>query len=195
MNKLKRSLPPVLGFLAIALLASVAPAYATSVTGPLGGTATSTTGTPVGIETMTIVVHNVTDIAGGLADNNITYLIEVATLVKGASLGDNVTVMFFVNATCMGTCPSAMIGLYMPNKFGVNHSGGAATLGTIVANTGAALPTDGTIVLILSGSAVLDAFPPNGRNTVALLGEVVISAPGFADANPDFSIAWFNSGK
>jgi hypothetical protein len=187
-NKLKRSLPSVLAFLAIALLASLAPAYATSITGPLGGTADSTTGTPVAIDIYMVTVSDA-------SLNNITYIVEVAALVKNASLGDVVSVVFYVNATCQGTCPNATIGLWTPNVHGVNHSGGSVTLGTITANTNASLPTDGPPVQILSGNATLNGFPTNGRNTVALLGSVVISAMGFPDVEPDFSIAWFNSGK
>jgi hypothetical protein len=188
LNKLKRTLPTVLAFLAVAMLTSLGPAYATSINGPLGGTADSTTGMPVAIDTYMFTVSDA-------SLNNITYLVEVATLVKNASLGDVVTVVFYVNASCEGTCPNATIGMWTPNPFGVNHSGGSVTLGTITANTNATLPTDGTIVQILSGNATLNEFPPNGRNTVALLGSVVISAPGFPDVEPDFSIAWFNSGK
>ena len=188
MNKLKKSLPSVLSILAIAFLASLVPAYATSVIGPLGGTADSTTGTPVAIETYMITVSDA-------SLNNITYMVEVATLVKNASLGDVATVVFNVNATCQGTCPNATIGMLYPNKNGVNHSGGSVTLGTITANTGANVPMDGTPVQILSGNATLNAFPPKGRNTVALLGSLVISATGFPDVEVDFSIAWFNSGK
>jgi hypothetical protein len=188
MNKMKKLLPSVLPFLAIALLSSLVPAYAASVTGPLGGTADSTTGTPVGIETYMVTVSDA-------SLNNITYMVEVATLVKNASLGDVVTVVFFVNATCQGTCPNATIGNLTANVNGVNQSGGLVTLGTITANTGANVPMDGTPVQILSGNATLNAFPPKGRNTVALLGSVVISAVGFPDVEVGFSIAWFNSGK
>jgi len=193
-EKMRNILSAAVALLAVTLLASLMPAYAVAVVGPLGGSASSSTGTFIAIDTATFY----SDDGSG---NIIMYVVETETLVKGASTGDVVTVDYYVLATCWsGTCPSyASIGSLTPADNDVNQSGGSCTLGTITPSTGTDnVQIDGTTtVLILSASATLDAFPPRGRgrNTVALLGYVTISASGFPDVSPDFSIAWFNSSK
>jgi hypothetical protein len=200
MDEPMRNLPMLgLAFLAITILASLAPAYAVfTATGPLDGTATSSQDVSfIAISTMTIAVHNNTDVEGGSADNVITYVIEVATLVKGAPTGDIVKVTYNVTASCtLGTCPEyATIGSLTPAVPDVNQSGGTVTDVSSTANTDAQILLGGDYVQILSGSATLDSYPPHGRNTVAQLGSVEIAAVGFDSAYPEFSIAWFNSGK
>ena len=189
-EKMKNVLPSALALLAVTLLASLMPANAVAVTGPLGGSASSVSGTSIAIDTATFVIDD------GFG-NVVTYVVESETLVKGASTGDVVTVTYYVLATCTsGTCPSfASIGSLTSADNNVNQSGGSCTLGTITPNTGTGnIPIDGaTTVVILSGSATLDAFPPKGRNTVALLGYVTISVIGFSDVSPDFSIQWFKA--
>jgi hypothetical protein len=185
----------IFAFFAILTALSLMPVNAqTSVSGPLGGTCTSSSGSPVGIETETFYSSD------GLG-NTITYMVETECLVKSSALGDIVDVTYFVNASCnTESCPATatIASLVTPAANSNNQAKGAsATIDSATASgltiTIATDGADGTPVQIFSGEATLNSFPTHGNHsdTVALFGSVTISAGGlFPDVAPDFSVAW-----
>ncbi len=185
----------ILATLAALAVLSLMPVHAqTSVSGPLGGTCTSSTGTPVGIGTETFFSS---DGAGNIT----TYMVESECLIKGASLGDIATVVYFVNASCntnfcapnatiaSAVTPSANSNNQAPGASATINNATASGLTIIIAVNG----TSGTPVEIFAGNATLNSFPTHGGHsvTVATFGSVTITEGGlFPDVSPDFSVQW-----
>ncbi|MGI0086919.1 MAG: hypothetical protein ACREBI_03015 [Nitrosotalea sp.] len=151
------------------------------------------TGTAIGPDTETFTSTNST--SGAV----ITYTVESECLDKGAGVGDNMTGTFNISATCndngTGTCATlsdfGTIGTYEAAQKLCNHDGTCSVSAVTPAAQGTAIPTDGTEVQILSGSASDLSLRAHG-NIVAHLGEVSMTAPaGFSDVgSPDFSLAF-----
>jgi hypothetical protein len=193
---MKKTNLSIFAFLAILTLLPLLPhaSAQVSVSGPLGGTCTSSSGTPVGIGKETFYSSD------GLG-NTITYMVETECLVKGASLGDVVDVVYYVNASCnTASCPaSASIADIVEAAHNMNNQAkeASATIDSAVAAGGtveiAIENANGTPVPIFSGEATLNSFPTHGNHsdTVALFGSVTISAGApFPDVSPGFSAAW-----
>lgn len=152
------------------------------------------TGTAIGPDMETFTSTNST--TGAV----ITYTVETECLDKGAGIGDNMTGTFNINATCndggSGACATlsdfGTIGTYGAAQKICNHDGTCVVGAVTPAAQGTAIPTDGSEVQILSGSASMTALPNHGRTVVAHLGEVSITVPsGFSQmVSPDFSIAF-----
>lgn len=151
------------------------------------------TGTGMGPDTETITSTNST--SGAV----ITYTIETECLDQSAGIGDNMAGTFNISATCndsgTGACATlsdfGTIGTYEAAQKLCNHDGTCSVGAVTPAAQGTAIPTDGSDVQILSGSASDLSLPAHG-NTVAHLGEVSIMVPvGFSDVgSPDFSLAF-----
>lgn len=149
------------------------------------------TGTGTGPNTSTFTSTNAT--SGAV----ITYTVETECLDKAAGVGDNMTGTFDITATCSdggtGSCATlsdfGTIGAYEAAQVTCNHDGACSVGAVTPAAQGTAIPSDGTEVQILSGTASDLSLPARG-NTVAHLGEVSIMAPaGFSDVDsPDFTL-------
>lgn len=160
-----------------------------------GSCTVSGTGTALGPDMETITSTNSTNGTNIV----ITYTVESACLDKGAGVGDNMTGIFDISATCndngTGTCASlpdlGTIGTYYPAQKLCNHNGTCTVSGVTPAAQGTVIPANGTEVQILTGTAADTSLRAHG-NIVAHLGEVSIVAPaGFSDAgSADFSMAF-----
>lgn len=154
------------------------------------------TGTAIGPDTETFTSTNGTN---GTISAVITYTVETDCLDKGAGTGDSMTGTFNISATCndngTGTCATlsnfGTIGTYEPAQKLCNHDGTCSVSAVTPTAQGTAIPTNGTAVQILSGTASDLSLRAHG-NIVAHLGEVSMMTPaGFSNANsPDFSLAF-----
>ena len=194
MQQLNKQLATLVIFTVLALLQLIPANAQTTVTGPLLGTCTSSSGTPVGIGTE--IFHS----SDGLG-NIVTYMVESECLIKGASLGDVAVVVYNVNASCnTALCPATatIASVVDPAAHSNNQAKGASA--TISSPTASGLTfniatngADGIPVQIFTGSATLNSFPTHGNHsvTVATFGSVTISAGApFPDVAPDFSVQW-----
>jgi hypothetical protein len=193
-KQLNKQLATFAIFAVLALLQLI-PAHAqTTISGPLLGSCTSSSGTPVGIEKETFY-------SSDGSGNTITYMVETECLVKGALSADVAVVVYNVNASCnTALCPATatIASLVDPAAHSNNQAKGASA--TINSATASGLTiniatngADGTPVQIFTGTATLNSFPTHGKHsvTVALFGSVTISAGGlFPDVAPDFSVQW-----
>ena len=115
----------------------------------------------------------------------ITYAVETKCLDKGAAAGDNMTAVYYVNATCNdasspGSCATlsslGTIGAYKPAANQCSKTG-ECTVGPVTVNSNATIPANGTPVEILSVAASLKSPPSHGNFVEINLGQVPIMTP------------------
>lgn len=189
MTRTKKSLAILPTAILVVALAVQMPNFASAQ----GTCVVTGTGTAIGPDTETFTSTNSTN---GVV---ITYTVETDCLDKGAGTGDSMTGTFDISATCndngTGTCAAlsnfGTIGTYEPAQKLCNHDGTCSVSAVTSAAQGTAIPTNGTEIQILSGTASDLSLRAHG-NIVAHLGEVSMMTPsGFSNASsPDFSLAF-----